>query len=318
MSKRNRVVARKPKRGDASVEAAAMFNQMTGADAASIDVVKPKYDTLKGYISSISRAVRSAAVDVVAKAYSMDEVVVSMTAFCNGLDAIPWIKDDDDAKLQDAILEHYAKLKKSKTVNTFVCIGGNFIECYKALSTGDDTFVHRVAGPGFTPLLFCQLDFKAMWVDPATTPQIKKYWMAFMKMIADKCQEIYKLISSPDSDIKKFSETMTACILETRKLPQFDRCQGAFDILDSKVQMLENNFDRYYRDFTQSKNPNVIIEHYVMDVAKSSPNSPELTRQFHTIARHYRNAQSRAENPAAHKILDLFNQNINQAEDDAA
>ena len=81
------------------------------------------------------------------------------------------------------------------------------------------------------------------------------------------------------------------------------------------MQLLKNNFSGYYKDFVVSKNPGIIIENFVMDVADDSKADTETTYQFRKIINFYKEKmRGRVNDPKIQKIFDLVGQNLDVLE----
>ena len=124
---------------------------------------------------------------------------------------------------------------------------------------------------------------------------------------------MYDTITSPDVDVKKFSKVIISSIAKVKK--RIPRCEKAFEKIEQSVGLLEGNFDGYYKDFVQSKNPSTIIESFVIDVSQSGGSDPQTTRQFRKIINYYRKAtQGKIKDPKMKKIFDMLSANFNAME----
>jgi hypothetical protein len=84
------------------------------------------------------------------------------------------------------------------------------------------------------------------------------------------------------------------------------RCDQAFQKIIDSISLLKGNFSNYYKDFTISGNPTIIMENFVLDVSKNTKSSPTVMAQFRKIISHYRKlASQHASNP---KLQSLFSQ----------
>jgi flagellar biosynthesis chaperone FliJ len=114
---------------------------------------------------------------------------------------------------------------------------------------------------------------------------------------------------SPDVDITKFSEKMVESLqkLKTR----IPRCEKAFAKIAKSVNLLQDNFSDYYKDFLVAQNPNVILENFISDVSVSSKADPDTIRQFRTIIEHCRsNFMGNNKDPKIEKIFEVLNTNM--------
>lgn len=69
--------------------------------------------------------------------------------------------------------------------------------------------------------------------------------------------------------------------------------------------MLKTNFNTYYRDFIQTKNSSIIMEHYIGDVIKTTKADADLRRQFMAIIKYYRKiSQSQYQTPQSKELFE--------------
>ena len=129
-----------------------------------------------------------------------------------------------------------------------------------------------------------------------------------MSILFNKCHEIYKIITSPDIDVSKFSKIIVESINKVRDLPELNRCKDAFNKIKESVALLENNFGDYYKDMQQSENPNTIIENFIIDVSQGQNMNLSLMRQFRTIIGFYKKkSSSKIKDPRVSKLFEGLN-----------
>lgn len=157
------------------------------------------------------------------------------------------------------------------------------------------------------------MDFKQIWLHPAAVYKFRNRVVFALHILLKRGSTIVKQIMTPDIDVDKFSEMLIANIGKIRRaLP---RCDKAFAKIQRSVSMLKDNFGGYYKDFVVSKNPGIIVERFVTDVASSNKADAETTRQFKRIIDFYRKKmQSQPKDPRLDKIFDLLGTNINELE----
>ena len=61
---------------------------------------------------------------------------------------------------------------------------------------------------------------------------------------------------------------------EIQKQPELHRCKDAFKKIKESVMMLKTNFNEYYRDFVDTSDNTIIMQHFIVDVSKSTEASP--------------------------------------------
>jgi hypothetical protein len=116
--------------------------------------------------------------------------------------------------------------------------------------------------------------------------------------------DVYEAVSAPDVDVSEFVGVIMSSIGEVKK--HIPRCDQAFQKIIESVDLLKGNFNGYYKDYTASGNPTIIMENFVLDVSKNTKSSPAVTAQFRRIITHYRKlASQQASHP---KLQSLFAQ----------
>ena len=93
------------------------------------------------------------------------------------------------------------------------------------------------------------------------------------------------------------------------------RCNDAFNKILEAVDLLKGNFGDYYNDYMSSNNPAIIMENFVVDVARRSDATPQITRQFRQIISYYKKLSSQhATNPKYKAIFKNINKNFDKIE----
>lgn len=141
------------------------------------------------------------------------------------------------------------------------------------------------------------------------------FFVTVMNRAFDISQKLYTELQTPDIDIDKFIEVITSSLTKLEQLPELSRCKMAFQKLKESVALLKNNFNGYYKDFIQTKDNTIMMQHFVIDVSKSTDASPQLTAQFRTILKHFQKSAAMSENklsPAAKKLFSTMNETIAQ------
>jgi|NOAtaT_7_FD_contig_111_588017_length_3530_multi_4_in_0_out_0_3 hypothetical protein len=176
-----------------------------------------------------------------------------------------------------------------------------------------DDFILNSDGDYLTLFNFTSLDFKQIWISDILNSEHKKYILYVLHLIYSRVINIVKLLTSPDIDVDKFSEAMIENIDSMRK--HIPRCDQAFEKIKSSVGLLKENFGDYYKDFvtSQTANPGIIIEHFVIDVAKKNTADLKVTRQFKEIIKFYNNQISgkNVSDPKLQNMLSMVSENIN-------
>ena len=292
-----------------------MFAQMTGTENADPDIIIPKICKLYTLVTKY------------AKIYKL---LLDFTEFT---ERFPENKDDfaeikqfvdslgniggDGVNLSEEILKNksiddvnilYKKLKTTQEIQTIVIISGNLGKYSRHLSDRNklgDEFIKREPGLSLKPLTFTNLDLKILWASDNLTPMTKKYILNVLSHTYDIGREVYQIITSPDVDIKKFSNILISNIDKMKK--QIPRCDKAFDIIANSVSMLENNFGGYYKTSIEAENPSIIIESFIIDVSLSQKANATVTAQFRKIIMFMKKQSANNKDPRVSKLFKILN-----------
>lgn len=299
-----------------------MFNQMLGAEDSDPAIVIPKYELVKSKVQSLSKILSAATNDVLRKSFpeeknGCDDIV----KYVESLDGIDYIEVPATDKLTPEIAKEicaaYMALKGTNSIKVIILTCKNLIGYSGKLDVGetfDDSFIARIPGFEFSPFPFSRLNIKQIWVSPQITDRIKKYIFTVLKIVLDISKTVYKTLTSPDVDVKEFSKAIISSIAQVKK--QIPRCEKAFAKIEQSVELLEGNFDGYYKDFIQSQNPSTIIESFVIDVSQSGGGDAQTTRQFRKIINYYQKAtQGKIKDPKIKKVFDMLNANFSVMEE---
>ncbi len=101
-----------------------------------------------------------------------------------------------------------------------------------------------------------------------------------------------------------------------QKHPDLNRCGKAFSQIKKSVKLLKDNFNGYYREFVGSKNSTIMMEHFILDVSKSTNSDPVLMSQFKKIIMFYRKIarDGQANNPKAKMFFDKVDESLKNLE----
>lgn len=222
----------------------------------------------------------------------------------DGAEAYDRVPAETVARFNDV----FAAIKKCSLVNTVIVACSHLVARKKALQDEkalNDRFLTKGAGTTFSPLPdLPQLNFKQVYVDERLSADDRRFLMAVLHKMYTIGHDVYEAVSAPDVDVNEFAEVIMSSIGEVQKF--IPRCDEAFKKIASSVDLLKGNFGDYYKDFTASGNPTIIMENFVLDVSKDTKASPKVTAQFRKIITHYRKlASQQASNP---KLKSLFSQ----------
>lgn len=148
-----------------------------------------------------------------------------------------------------------------------------------------DGFIVNADGETLELLPFSKLNFKAMMLNDRMDAKMRGFTLTLLHLVYNRCIAVVQDLTSPDMDVEKFSELMVSSISELKK--HVPRCDQAFAKIQNSVELMKNNFGRYYKDFISSQNPTIIAEHFLSDVARVTDADAATTAQFRRIAQFY-------------------------------
>ena len=330
-------------------DVAQLFNQMLGADdSINMNICYPKYVNMKSYVNNILKTLELLYTGPVLKKYPQFEkniqeietfvkhskehtkelFPVDYTEFEWNLNLI-----EEEEKVRFG--EIYNKLKSDKLIATCISICDNLIKYRKHIQDADNLchkFIINMPGVDFSPFPFTDLNVKQLFILLSTdaypsagvprnvndtVTKISEQFIKLMMLVLNKLYnltyKLYQAYSSPDIDVKEFAEVVMNNLREVKK--RIPRCEKAFRKIEESVEMLQDNFGTYYRDFVETKNQTIIMENFVLDVAKNTRADGETTRQFQQIIKHYKQiAQHQIKNPQLKMLFDKVNDNFKQLE----
>jgi len=306
---------------DDAKELAEMFEQMTGAREADVEVIIPKTAQVLKVVAKYCGVLQTM---IRAMEEIPPEALDGIKAFHAGLtallaeqpDRLKTCELDDEGNQilvfqmrQQAPDQFYANLYKDLSGSPLlkqIIITSNELSPHRiCLERGDDSFIRRESA-GLVPLAFSNLDIAVLWFSgfPAVGC---KFVMSALRHLFNYGLELHKIFVSPNINIKKFSMLLVDKIAKLRK--RIPRCDDAFDIIEKSVRLLEDKFNGYYRGAIEADNPTFIIESFLIDVSTTQNASPQITAQFKKIAEHMQSmSASMGGNPRANKLFNLLNQ----------
>jgi len=194
-------------------------------------------------------------------------------------------KELKKSKLVEHILVTYERLKsilaeQKKRV-------GSIIGCLDDPQNLQNTFITETdLDTKF--LSFSNLDFKFMYsCFPDFETDIDKLFLLALRISYMRGIDTYKIYISPDIDVEKFCETFLGKIDELKKT--IHGCDAAFSAIKKSIKLLKNNFEEYYKKFVTSKNPGVIFEGFLADVAEQNKNNGKISRELGKIVKEIKN-----------------------------
>jgi hypothetical protein len=132
------------------------------------------------------------------------------------------------------------------------------------------------------------INFKEIYIDDRFDIGVRHFIMQILHGLYKASHIIYDLLTSPDIDIDNFIKIAMISIDHIQKLPELSRCNDAFRKIKNSINLLKENFSEYSKDFAISGNPAVIMENFVIDVAKNTHATPKVVMQFNKIISYYK------------------------------
>lgn len=221
--------------------------------------------------------------------------------------------DKDDL---EAFTKIFNNCKGCSLVNTIIVTCKNLTP-YKQylvdINNLKDIFL-RGAGTIIAPVPFLpQLNVMRIYNNLSNSDFDKKFILTILHKLYKIGHDMYETVSMPDFDIKEFSELIIASISDIKK--HIPRCDLAFKKIAASVDLLQNNFGEYYKDYTASGNPSIIMENFILDVTKTGESTPALTSQFKKIINYYKKmVSSQPHNPKLQSLFKHVDENFKELE----
>jgi hypothetical protein len=299
-----------------------MFGQMTGNSNADTVIIIPKYmnllDNINKYIKIYNLFLNFK--DFVNSFPDLESNFNEIKIFIEQLTDIKnkYHIDIGDYKTikSDEINLKYKQLKKEKLMQIIIVTSGNLNKYKSNLEDKDnlkDDFIKREPGLSLTPLKFSRLDLKMIWASSKLSFIAKKFILNILSHTLLIGINLYNIINSPDIDIKEFSKILIDSINKMKK--EIPRCDKAFDIIANSVNLLETNFDGYYKSSVEAENPSIIIENFIVDVSMSQNATPSVTNQFRKIIMFMKRKTAGNKDPRVAQLFKVLNSQFDMASD---
>ena len=308
-----------------------MFMQMMGSEV-DINIIYPKYITIwndchnliKNFLKFSSKD------NILLELFpELEKSMKEIRFFCDQFKKELGNKKSYDDMAKEGNKENsYIYLKNSNYIKNLIITRKNLKEHEQYIISEQEIrsniikcerFIYEYPGTELTIFPFSSFELKNIWDEPRMkkNKNIKIYVLICLSIFYRKIKKITQLILSADIDVKGFSGAVGNQLIAARK--QIRGCNRAFDKIEKSIDLLEDNFDGYYRDMIQSKNPNLIVENFVLDVSKQQTNDRGVTLEFKRIMRFYqKNSEGKINDPRLQKLFKLLNKNFSllDGEDD--
>lgn len=309
-----------------------IFNQIIGAGKVNMAICAPKYVDIMAYLRKIVQIVDIFTnksiffAKLPSHGHAMEEFNefvknVNETLAAAEIDIRPYSGNYDLApdNVREEFSTKYNALKQCDEVASIVKLCDNLIPYKKFIADVTSLkyqFILGMPGIEFKPFPWSEFNLKQAVIeldlstDRETRSNIELLMLVLNKLF-NISHNVYRAISSPDVDINEFVDVVMTKIVELRK--RVPRCTKAFDKLVESVNLLKNNFGTYYRDFVETQTGTIIIENFVLDVAKNTRADPSLMKQFRDIVGYIRKAAGQQiNNPQAKVLFDKLNEQFSK------
>lgn len=316
--------------GSADDDLAEMFNQMIGTGTVNLTIAYPRYVRIKALCSRLVQACELLATSAIIRQYAQFQPQFeTLSKYCVGaksgiasvfsvdLEKHMWNLDAASAEEKAAFSESYAAAKKSALVNGFIRTLDNLTPYKHYLQDPKKInykFIPDIPGTEWCPFPFAPaVNIKEIFnqVETRTNMLI----CTVLSKVYELSHQLWVELQSPDIDVDEFVGLLMRRIDEIQLQPELSRCRGAFAKIKDSVSLLKNNFTDYYRDFLQTGNNTIIMEHFVLDVSKSTSADARTIHEFRTIINYYRKmAKAQVNDPKVKTLLDSLNRTMEEFE----
>lgn len=297
-------------------ELAGVFSEMLSQDGSNVKITIPKYIKIYTLLEKFIKVIGLSAscglltydTDIVA---DFTEQLAKFGKH-NEYAALPELITESKKK---AFMKDYIAIKESDLVFHAYVTCDHLTEFAEPIKAGSTSFATNEAGIGLKLFSFADFDFKLLysrWDEREASIMTK-----ILSKLLDIGREIYDLITCPDIDMDEFAGIISNAIKEIKRIPKFSRCLKALSKLEESFGMFKSNFGSYYRDFVATKKSSIIMENFILDVAKD-PTDLETIGQFKVIIEHFRSQGKLANtDPRISKILEEMNSKFDSLDQNA-
>lgn len=301
-----------------------MFDEMMGIKDADPAIIRPKFVALRNAIKTVYKLFRQIVgmEQLVAQFPSQRPGFIELHDWNQAMrEAVCFEKLDDDLEEnyehldKETINSVYKHLKESQSVRQLMLLCSKlklYKDCIGNEQELSDSFILEEPGHSLILFSFATIDLKLMWISDEMKAIQKKQILIVLHRLWHTLYLMYKIITSPDVDIAKFTNVLRESIMKLKTVPELNRCTRAFNRIEESVELLGDRFDEYYRESIASANPNIIMENFVLDVSKQGGADAQLTRDFRRIIMYMQKMSQktgRAKDPKVKKLFELLNKN---------
>lgn len=310
---------------------AEMFNQMLGTGSVNMTLAYPRYKRIKDLCTQQIKLFKLLATSpFMERNKQFNHQREQILKFCEDAEKkceglfyldfadYEWNLTLVDDELRKKFTEAYDKMKKDELVKTFIIMYDRLIPYRKNFEDSqkfNPKFINNMAGAEWCPFPFTNLNIKHIFSLTSAGSNTITFFMCVLNKAYEFSGKVYNEVQSPDVDVEQFVDIIMKSIDNIQKQPELHRCHEAFQKIKDSVKMLKNNFNGYYRDFIGTNDSTIMMQHFILDVSKSTDASPVVTAQFRKIITYYRKvAQQQTMNPKVKMLFDKVNESFSALE----
>jgi hypothetical protein len=314
--------------GSQNADLSEMFNQMLGTGNINITIAYPRYVRIKKLCEQLLKLFNMLYSEKFMKSPEFENEKRQLVSFCveskkkmaeifsMDFGDYEWNLTLVDQERQTQFTTVYNEMKKSELVNTFILVCDrlvlhkkNFIDPTKM----NPKFITAMNGVEWCPFPFTTLNLK--YIFSIAGKNTIEMIMLYLHKAYELTRMLYEETQAPDIDVDQFVDFIMTNIDEIQKRPELHRCREAFAKIKESVGMLKTRFNGYYRDFISTKDSTIMMQHFIIDVSKTTDASPRITNQFRQIIAYYRKiASSQISNPKIKMLFDRVNASFKELE----
>lgn len=276
-----------------------MFNQMLGTGAVNIHIAHPRYVTMRDLVEQLIKLFEVFGSSPMME--SFPDASVELATFCRGareqmaaafsmnLSEYGWDLNAVEPELRKKFSDVYATMKKSPIVNTFIIMCDRLVPYKRHFANIDKlsyNFINNMSGVDWSPFQFVRLNLKHV-MSLGLGEGANMFVMTVLNRAFTLSHSLYTEIQAPDIDVDQFVEFIMKNIEAVQRQPELARCDEAFKKIKESVTMLRERFNGYYRDFIDTEDNTIMMQHFILDVSKAGNASAKVAGQFRTIIGYY-------------------------------
>ncbi|MDF1728291.1 MAG: hypothetical protein P1U53_11145 [Sulfitobacter sp.] len=214
--------------------------------------------------------------------------------------------------------ETYGKAVTRDRVHPAICTCKNLVPVRSHLTPGkefSDAFL-KSAGHSFEPFpKLPSANFKSFYQSDRCSDSLKYSLLSYLSKLAVITHAVYEAYNRPEIDVQKFAGIVKESLSDIKSVPELNRCDAAFRKIEASMDLMENNFGTYYRDMQISGDRTILMQNFVLDVAKDGKSSPQMTGQFRKIIGFYRKqSKAASESKEMKAVFGALDSNLQELE----